>query len=89
MYEIYENRRVTFNGKVTDLIAAVVDLSRLAGLEAPDIAARAEMGERAAQVVERVCAELESDHNPVRESLATDLRATMLQLIELAGRTAS
>lgn len=68
-----------------DLIAALRDLARLAGLDTPDEAYSTDM-ERVAQVVERVCVELESDHNPVRESLATDLRTTVLAL---AGRQVS
>lgn len=68
-----------------DLITALRDLARLAGLDTPDEAYSTDM-ERVAQVVERVCVELESDHNPVRESLATDLRTTVLAL---AGRQVS
>lgn len=68
-----------------DLIAALRDLARLHGLDTPDETYDTDM-ERVAQVVERVCAELESDHNPVRESLATDLRAVVLSL---AGRQVS
>lgn len=65
---------------VAELLAAFSDLGRLAGLDSPESPAISERNERVAQVVERVCAELESDHNPVRESLATDLRAVVLSL---------
>lgn len=70
-----------------DLAAALRDLRRLTGV--PGDPETADMQERAAQVVERSCRVLEGDGNdPVRTTLAGDLRVTMLQLIDVAARPA-
>jgi hypothetical protein len=70
---------------VDDLLAAVLDLRQLAGHRALT-AEGGELAERAARVVENACRLLEEGHDPVREGAATDLRATMIQLIDLAAR---
>lgn len=68
-----------------DLLAALMDLSRLAGLNTAESQEMADAQERAAAVVERACQRLESGNDPVDQTLASDLRATMLQLINLAA----
>ena len=66
--------------QLRDLRDSLDDLSRLAGADVarPEVEER---NERVAQVVERVCRELESDDDPVRTTLASDLRATVLGLL--------
>lgn len=74
-----------------ELLAALMDLAQLAGLSpaATQEMAMAVAQERAAAVVERACYRLESSNDPVDQTLASDLRATMLQLIHLATTPSS
>jgi hypothetical protein len=72
---------------VGELVATVAALRRLRGVEwAGETAETVEVRERAATVVERACAVLEGHADPTQATLASDLRATMLQLIDLATR---
>lgn len=66
--------------KPSELVAAISDLKRLAGMDDELPLDVAEARERAAEVVERVCEALGSD-DPVRSTLATDLRTIVLALV--------
>jgi hypothetical protein len=68
--------------EVAELLAALRDLGKLAGLDDPEAIEAAEANERAARVVERACAELEAGGDPARSTLATDLRTTVLGLLQ-------
>jgi hypothetical protein len=74
---------------VAEVIASVTALRRLRGVEwAGETQETVELRERAATVVERACGVLEDNADPTQATLASDLRATMLQLIDLATRPA-
>jgi hypothetical protein len=66
--------------KLSELVAAISDLKRLAGMDDELPLDVAEARERAAEIVERTCEAL-GDDDPYRATLATDLRTVVLALL--------